>query len=340
MKKMCFVVFLYGKQYQWYIPLYIYSINKSYPGYDIRIYINEDLSYDLKCLLQNASFLKNYTIIDNVRENNKYQVPHIVPTSKNKELFNISLQSARWILYDSAFEDYNAIYIGDIDIFISKENYDLYDQHMKHCNFMKIPFSNMPRRWEKRQLCNFKKNFSDLKKFGIYELLRKLRDKNRYIHRLSGLHFVVVKEYYPKVMPFFKTYQKELEDITKTRSTKWCKCVFNDEVVLFDLIKEAGFPVAEMDYHTAGKESPSVCPDDALIINYRPHHGLHLGIWRSKGAEERYPSVIKSKAYKDYYKQFSRLRENDPNFRFLLQNESVFVKTVIQNMDECMRKVL
>lgn len=336
MKKMCFVVLLYGEKYQWYIPLYIYSINQAYPDYDIRIYLMDKISPEVNRVLSGFSFLKNYTIVEDISNKPEFKVPAFPQAAPKNDAAVQAPRCVRWLLYDQAFEQYDAVYMADVDIFIAKERFDAYEQHIKHCRFMEVPFSNTSRRLDKKNLWTPHRMLKDIIRYGLGEFLQELINRRRYIYRLSGAHFVIVKDYYEKVLPLLEDYRKEVERIAKGRSKKWNRCFFNNEAVLYDLVKEAGFSVPESDAYTKGAVSPDVLPDIAEVPNYRPHHGLHLGIWRQSDAEREYPATVRSDAYQEYYRQFCELRDTDSNFRLLLEQESDFVKAVISNMDQCM----
>lgn len=340
MKKLCFVVFLYGVKYQWYIPLYVYSINQAYPEYDVRIYIREKLTEDVSSVLSELSFLKNYVVIDNIENDHRYSFPSFPETSPKHDLVERSIRSFRWLLYDEAFEQYHALYIGDIDIFIAKDKLDIYEQHLKHCEFLGVPYSNITRKWEKMRAWFPRRMCGDIRRYGFPEVFREVLNPRSHILRISGLHFVIVRDYFEKVRPLIDDYKRELELIAEKRSKKWNKCLFDDEAVLYDLISDANFAIPEPVNFAGTGTSPSILPDVVPTNNYRPHHGLHLGIWRGRGAEKKYPAVVKSDVYREYYRQFCELRDIDINFRLLLEKESDFIKNIISNMDESMGKLL
>jgi hypothetical protein len=74
-------------------------------------------------------------------------------------------------------------------------------------------------------------------------------------HRLTGLHFINVEPYFEKMAPFLEAYR---------RDGKFC-CM-NNERVLYEMVQEGiGIPVERMRQN-----------------HYRPHHGIHLGLFREK----------------------------------------------------------
>ena len=99
--------------------------------------------------------------------------------------------------------------------------------------------------------------------------------------RLSGLHFIKKDDYYQKMLPIIKKYTADLKNGV-LRKVK-------NENMLYDMIYKAGFGFPE--------------------TWFRPHHGLHLGLWRKghRVIEQRYWDVINRDAYKNYYKFYRSL---------------------------------
>ena len=100
--------------------------------------------------------------------------------------------------------------------------------------------------------------------------------------RFSGLHFVRREFYYAEMLPIIKKYAKKL------REGELCNS--KNETILYNMIKESGlgFPKNW----------------------FRPHHGLHLGLWRRgpRKIEQRYWDVIDKSAYRRYYEYYLTLK--------------------------------
>src|SRR5699024_7683075 len=107
-----------------------------------------------------------------------------------------SMQSLRWLFYDKRFENYETIYIGDIDILIFRENKDIYSQHMEHCDVIELPYSNYIRLSTDYSKLTLKMFFYYLitKQFRL--LNKKIKNEPIVENRLTGLHFVKQQEYY------------------------------------------------------------------------------------------------------------------------------------------------
>ena len=133
--KLCITTYVTGKEYQEFIPVFIYSIFKSYPHYNIIIFCGEYLDNSVIKNLNLIEKICDYKIIENYLPNNPKKISN-----------RVSSMSKRWLIYCDDFVDYEYLYIGDIDIAILKENPELLIQHKIHCNTINLPYSNVRRR--------------------------------------------------------------------------------------------------------------------------------------------------------------------------------------------------
>lgn len=69
------------------------------------------------------------------------------------------------------------------------------------------------------------------------------------------------------------------------------------------------------------------------VTGYRPHHGLHLGVWRTPQDSIDPNSFLNSELYKDYYLQFNNLRANDEVLNEIIDLSSGYIKSIINNME-------
>ena len=280
MKKLCVIASVFGR-YQGYIPLFVLSWLRAYPYVDIRIYLHDTIDPDVQKSLDLLDVSDHVVIIEDCCK-------MVALTEKALENKAIS-KSVRWLLHEPIFMKYEALYIGDIDIVIAYEPISLFEQHMRHCAFIGLPYSNMVRR-----------NPAIEKSSG------------RELRRLSGLHFVQTKEYIKAVAPVMDSLVNQLNLLSENKSDMYVIDLFNNEMVLYDLVRLAGlgFP--------GDKPPPSVRTKNKLIkrpykinpeqVNFRPHHGLHLGLARGDG------SLLNgswSSSYKAYYSDFLELIDTD-----------------------------
>lgn len=319
MKKLCIANYVYGKKYQDFIPMYIMSVAENYPEYDIRIYIDSKLG---ELVAKSIGFLSkkynNFTIIENYAQKSKL-------TKKARSIQPIQ-RSQRWLIFDEVFMNYQAIYIGDIDIFMCREEKPLFEQHMLHCSICGSPYSNILRKnivncHTPRMLI---RNFV---KAGVSQMLKYYLSNQKEIVRLSGLHFVQTKEYYNKINEVVDNFYEELNRLAEGKSKKYNLCSFNDETLLRDLVLAAGF----QDAYLCTNELYNI-ETDATKKSYRPHHGIHLGIFRSQDSIKKEERNISSSIYCNYYKQFCKIRNTDI-YQYIYENSSEYLKNIIESLD-------
>lgn len=122
--------------------------------------------------------------------------------------------------------------------------------------------------------------------------------------RLSGLHFVKKNEYYEKVNDVMQKYRILLKN-SVLRDAK-------NEETLYKIVKESGF----------------------LLPNgwFRPHHGLHLHLWRKKKSPliDGVLREVGKNTYEGYYEFYKSLKKD------LLFKEVYDVEKLVElsNMEE------
>lgn len=191
--KLCITTYVSGDQYQEFIPVFVYSIVKSYPDYDVIIFCGEEIRKNVKESLSFINDKSRFKIIENYLS---FKVDSL--TSR------VSSMSKRWLLYSEEFENYDYIYIGDIDIFINYENPSLLDQHLIHCETIGLDYSNVVRR--------------------------------SHYNRVSGLHFVKREPYFFKMLPVIQKYTKLMENNELMYD-------YSCEYMLYDMLAEAGLGI-------------------------------------------------------------------------------------------------
>lgn len=320
-KKLCFATYVFGTKYHSFIPLYIYSILKAYPDYDVRIYTDTVLSKELQNDLSYLQDMGNFTIICD-------SLNHIPLTEQALQYDQIS-KCIRWLYIDKEFYQYDAVYVGDIDIFIIKEAMSIMEQHILHCEALDTCYSNFPRAKEIS-----KSSINCLRfvtKYGFRETLKFLKSDST-IYKLSGLHFFKTKEYLSRVEPLTGKYIQELNLLAKGKSKKWNLCSFNNESLLYALVKEAGFPIPEIKEITAYEILSQTDPDKQY---FRPFHGLHLGLWRKNndGCISGDPSIMLHELYGQYIHEFDNMYHSEPLLLTLMQREQ-YSNEIVNNMLE------
>lgn len=167
MSTLC-VTTVVNERYQEFIPWFAYFINESYPAYHTSVFLTGKASKKVRRCLDLIG--GNFILHENCfRE---------YPTNDV-----MTIKCLRWTNYSDEFENFDYIYIGDIDMLVCREKPDLLLQHIQHCDLLGLPYSNKVRGT------------------GAWQ------DKPR---RLTGLHFVKRKEWYGAMRPIMKKYNELL----------------------------------------------------------------------------------------------------------------------------------
>lgn len=199
-----------------------------------------------------------------------------------------TVKTLRWVMFLPEYLEYENVFIGDIDIFHMREKSTLLEKHLKICEEYSVPFSNTT---------------------GI-------DDKKTRGYRVTGLHFMNLKELKGKMSLIMFKYYSEL------KNNRFPKEFYNDAMkridnqhALYVMLREAGYEV----------------PDH----NHFYYHGFHVGHSRIAGRwTELFKNGNKDEAdYEDFYKQFKILADNKI-YKKLYSDSSVMVQREINVMTE------
>jgi len=328
MKSLCISTYVFGKDYQSFIPIYIYSILSAYPEYVVIIFVDGELDQQIKC---------NLSLIENLGD---FKISTLSGTEIGLNETSLTNQpitrSIRWLYMDDFYCQFNAVYIGDIDIFICKENPGIYEQHMAHCQYLNLPYSNYVRgkidgMTKVRRLIKCSINC------GVKTAWNFVINPRSSPIRMSGLHFVQTHAYYPVIKKCIKSMIDELNLVNNGTSKKWNKYCFEDEEVLFELVNSTGVIHPEMIKRNKKNISGAelINTNDPHNIVFRPHHGLHLGLWRDPGFMRHWDEKsMMSDTYKMYYQYFIERYNNDVILRKLVENPDTYANKLIHRMME------
>ena len=250
-KPLC-IACVVDESYQRFIPLFVLSVFRAYPEYAVRVYFSGRLARRTCGALERIRSEGDFTLVDG----------YFSHYPKNPQV----LKSLRWILYDEAFRGFKYLYLGDVDMFMCREEPGLIEFHAAHCALLGLPYSNA------------------------------IRPDSR---RLSGLHFVEVAPYFDAALKVIKRYSESLRcGELRIRSRG------GNEELLYRMMRDS-----------VGLPPESTRTDFARS---RPHHGIHLGIWRKRFGSPP-PSVWCPKdVHAEYLQQFLEV-EADPLGREILR---------------------
>lgn len=308
-KNICVTTVVFGEKYQGYIPTLLFSLLKSYPEYMPIIFVYGSLREDVRNKIKKIESLGEFLVIDNY-------------FNQFNNLNAFQGKSLRWILRDELIMEYEYVYFVDIDMIYLREDPMLHTQHILHMDTTKVPFSNVLREglYNNRKLRLF---LHRLKIYGIRNAIRKFIEGTVAEPKLTGLHFVKTKEYFPAV----NLSQIRHEKMLKSREYLRYYQGYSNETVLYNICKEAGF-----NFNFLGEYSDSNSLDfkNYYNPNFRPHHGLHLGIFREKKQIKTINNkVADSNTYKFYVDGFKELLK-DTIFINLIENADVFIQRHFQ----------
>ena len=211
-KKLC-IYMVTNELYESYIPYFFHFLDRAYPQYSCLVSHKGKLSEDVKYLLRH--FNGDYHVVEN---SFKWY-------SDNPDM----LKTLRWCNYPKEFDLFDYIYVGDIDIWLVKENVSLLEQHL-----------------------DVLKNYNT-----CYSNTDKIDPPDQRGHRMTGLHFFKTKEYLEamRVMMTHYDYRFKEEEFNKERFPEF----YNDKLkkmdnqhALWHLIKEAGLKMPDhsfFEYH-------------------------------------------------------------------------------------------
>jgi hypothetical protein len=315
-KPLCVTTFVFG-DYQEYIPIFVYFVLRAYPDYYPLIFMQGALDARVRQRLELLRGLGRFRVQDNF-QTALHWVGH-------------RAKAVRWLLYDGEFADYDAVYSGDIDMLIMPENPKLHEQHDIHCEVLGLPYSNIIRpprvvRIKKDPLSIAKR----LVQYGVRDTLRALPLYETRVSQLSGLHYMRTDAYFRAVLPKMLEFMGLLgggRGKTVLPMDKYLNG-FRNEAFLLDLISDSGLglpPPVEygpdlLDYRNFSKPG------------FRPHHGIHLGIFRNWNHNLADRSMLRLDCYREYYAHYTLAIKSDPLFQALLKASP----TWLQDMFVCM----
>lgn len=131
---LCVATYASGREYLEFIPVYIYSILKSYPDYEIVIFCGETLPDNIRNSLNCIEWMGSFTVVEGYLD-------HISSKFDKRN----AAACKRWFIYSEKFKEYKYIYIGDIDVFVLPEDVSIHEQHLRHCETINLDYSNVRR---------------------------------------------------------------------------------------------------------------------------------------------------------------------------------------------------
>jgi len=167
--KMCFMT-VANRLYQEYIPWFLYFLNRAYPKAHKLVLLDGTIEDDIKPMLALVS--GNFEVRERA-------FPEYKATDAN------TIKCLRWLTFEPAFEQYDCMAIGDVDMAIYAETPSYMDQHLAHCDLLGIPYSNFIRPTKPRRMCGI----HVIKPKEWFETIGPLIDKYRFMLKEGKVHF-------------------------------------------------------------------------------------------------------------------------------------------------------
>ena len=238
----------------------------------------------------------------------------------------LKAKSLRWVLWDEAFLNYDYLYIVDIDMLYIKEPTPLHVQHVEHMKTTGLAFDNLARCF-KRKPFKLSSIGYRLKQAGFISFFKYFFSSTK-DYRLTGLHFIAVK-------PYYQVFAKERITYYKRKIYDGSYLAFfmssNNESFLYYLADSLGLHPDRLAIQT---ESYKMLDFNNFTRNeFRPHHGIHLGIFRHDLVSEgKRKTILDSDVYSYYIAKFKQEYICDPLFCDLLEQSSDIIKKQFDNL--------
>lgn len=166
--KMCFMTVV-NRPYQKYVPWFLYFLNRAYPKAHKLILLDTELIDNIRKML---------TLLSGNFEVREQAFPEYTRTDAN------TIKCLRWLIYEPAFEQYDCMSIGDVDMATYVEIPSYMDQHLAHCDQLGIPYSNF------------------------------IRPPQAGPRRMGGIHVIKPREWFAAVRPMIDKYRPMLKSGT------------------------------------------------------------------------------------------------------------------------------
>lgn len=311
MTGLCVSTYTFG-EYSAYIAPYIYFLKRSYPDCFPIIFNQNHLSSQENDALNLLAKEFAFDVIEGY--------------FKEKNFSRQRGSAVRWLLWDKRFEDYEGVYVGDIDIYICQEPIPLLKAHLDNCNKLQLPFSNAIRLSKPFTPKKTELSFAATKRYkdeATAELLFNLDILPT--KRMTGLHFFIPNSY--KNL-FFKYYEKFYSILINDEELLWHQDGFHNETFLYDMIED-------FEFINRVPKSKNYSLDDV----FRPTHGIHSGRFRQQHDVCSTINQFFSQEQKNFYFYFIELTQKDPLFAQLEKFLSPRILYELEQYRKAMRMV-
>ena len=279
MNKRAFVVQVTGIKYESFLPDYIYFSHQSYPDSTVIALLEQPLnkktikaldflhSIGCKFILKKMDLRSYLKMDDSLRKRFIYKTTGVFKCC------------GRFLIDIPEFHDFDEIYIGDVDLFIMKEEKNLFEQHYLHSQYLGFPYSDILR----KPFCFKYSSAKIIKswiKYGKYFFRsKKGQPKSFYINKMTGLRYIRVEDYFKKVSPLFNQFINQFDNLFSSKAPKiddneiLTLASFDDQQIVCLLMKKA---FGSLPHHS---NADGIDIHNPKSFDYRPHHGIHIKLF-------------------------------------------------------------
>ena len=318
MQGLCVSTYVFGP-YTCYIAPYIYFLKRAYPDCYPIIFVHKHLAPEDAKAVNLLAGEFSFDIVENTLGDREWKKPQWG-------------KAVRWLLWDKRFMDFQGVYIGDIDMLIMPEKLPLLEGHRRHCERLGLPFSNVmrpPAMFPVRR---------DLRSFMVTAQVRGLKEAVRLFmrdklpaRRLTGLHFFIPEQY----EPLFSRHKDKYWDLLLRRPHfLWHDRGFSNEAFLYDFMEEFGCIDKVPAAPPIGEDEEFSFDEDVL---YCPHHGIHVGTFRSERLVTRFFNNCR-KIFSGFYDHYLAMSQ-EPLYQRMAEHFSPLLRSELDRMHTTMDKL-
>jgi hypothetical protein len=238
--KMCFMT-VANRPYQKYIPWFLYFINRAYPKAHKLVLLDVALADNIRQML---------TLLSGNFEVRERAFPEYTHTDAN------TIKCLRWLTFEPAFEQYDCMSIGDVDMATYIETPPYMDQHLAHCDQLRIPYSNF------------------------------IRPPQAGPRRMSGIHVIKPREWFAAMRPIINKYRPML----KAGQIHFPEQGFNEQLLLH-MVLESSLGEPPVDLSETYWPSLATSNHHGTHIRLAECGGIR-GLQGAKGYRDHKPEIL------------------------------------------------
>jgi len=209
--KVCLTAIVSDNYYQLYLPLFIYTLHREYPEYEVKTFIKGKVSE------QNARAL---AVLEK-----KFAINQPIEIFSNIKEKKSTLNCLRFLIHEKHFKKYDYVIFLDADLLIYKTSPTLLEWHLKRMKKIGSCYAGHHGPWRKR----YRPQIAPNGWRGSFE-------------RVSGGLFLATPKWFEKTHKIRKTFLSEI------MAGKLCGYREADEVMLCNILKKSGLPVPPMGF--------------------------------------------------------------------------------------------